>query len=120
MSESTSPNVSPPPNINDDAVLQYLAAIEAGRAAPPDFPEPDRIASDLGAGDMMKPEDEGVGRQLREYAPGTAANVERLEEGFVAGAKDYGRRNGIRYNGWIEAGVDPAVLDRAGITPDSD
>lgn len=102
-------------------MLQYLAAIEAARSAPPDFPHPDRIAGDLAGGPMMEgAEDaEGLGRQLRAYTPGTDANVERLEEGFVAAAKEYGRRHGIRYAGWIEAGVDPAVLERAGITPDS-
>lgn len=115
-------NVTPPPNVNDDPVLQYLAAIEAGRAAPPDFPQPDRISGDLVGGAMMEsPEDpEGLDRDVRAYTPGTDASVKRLEEGFVAGAREYGRRHGITYQGWIEAGVDPAVLDRAGITPESD
>lgn len=63
---------------------------------------------------------EGLSRQLHAYSPGTQANIERLEGGFVANAKEYGRHHGIRYEGWIQAGVDPAVLERAGITPDSD
>ncbi len=117
-----SENADPAPNFNDDAVLAYLAAIEAGRAAPSDFPQPDTIAGDLASGAMMEgaEDPEGLDRRLRSDAPGSGANVESLEEGFVAGAKEYGRRNGIRYEGWIAAGVDPAVLERAGIIPDSD
>jgi hypothetical protein len=38
-----------------------------------------------------------------------------LEEDFVAAARDYGDRKGISYSAWREAGVDAAVLKRAGI-----
>ena len=39
-----------------------------------------------------------------------------LEEDFVVAAKAYGERKGITYSVWREAGVDAAVLRRAGIS----
>lgn len=39
-----------------------------------------------------------------------------LEADFVEAAKDYGIRKGISYAAWREAGVDAAVLKRAGIS----
>ena len=44
------------------------------------------------------------------------ADPEAFVEGFVAAAKSYGERKGITYAAWREAGVDAAVLKRAGIT----
>lgn len=38
-----------------------------------------------------------------------------VEADFVKAAADYGRRKGISYAAWREAGVDPAVLKQAGI-----
>ena len=38
-----------------------------------------------------------------------------LEEDFVSAAAPYGQRKGITYGAWRQAGVDPAVLRRAGI-----
>jgi hypothetical protein len=110
-----------PSGVGDDPVMQYLVALQARLPARKDFPDPDRIAEDLATGDMMQPTDEdALGRQLGAYTPGAEANVERLEEGFVAGAKEYGRRHGMSYGAWIKAGVDPAVLERAGIHPEGD
>lgn len=42
-------------------------------------------------------------------------DLSQLEEEFVEAAKDYGERKGITYAAWREAGVDAAVLKRAGI-----
>lgn len=42
-------------------------------------------------------------------------DLKGLEEEFVTAAAPYGRRKGITYAAWREAGVDPAVLRRAGI-----
>lgn len=39
-----------------------------------------------------------------------------LEDGFVNAAAEYGRRKGISYAAWREAGVDAAVLKRAGVS----
>lgn len=43
-------------------------------------------------------------------------DVSSLEDDFVSVASDYGRRKGITYASWREAGVSPSVLRRAGIT----
>ena len=42
-----------------------------------------------------------------------------LESAFVKAAKDYGQRKGISYAAWREAGVDAAVLKKAGISRSS-
>src|SRR5205085_2413683 len=42
-------------------------------------------------------------------------NLQELEDAFVASAEPYGRRKGITYGAWREAGIDPSVLRRAGI-----
>jgi hypothetical protein len=39
----------------------------------------------------------------------------KVEEDFVASAKEYGDRKGISYAAWREVGVSAAVLHRAGI-----
>ncbi|MDP9070801.1 MAG: hypothetical protein M3N68_05875 [Actinomycetota bacterium] len=42
-------------------------------------------------------------------------DLSALEEDFVSAAREYGQRKGISYSAWREAGVDAAVLKRAGI-----
>lgn len=44
-----------------------------------------------------------------------AVDLTSLEDEFVAAAREYGERKGITYGAWREAGVDAAVLKRAGI-----
>ena len=44
-----------------------------------------------------------------------AVDVSALEAGFIDAAADYSRRRGISYAAWREAGVDAAVLKKAGI-----
>ncbi len=119
MSEGSSP---PPAGAGDYQVLEYLGALESRRTAPSTFPEPDRIVDDLASGDMMQPADDpdALSHQLGAHAPGSEANLKRLEDGFVAAAKEYARRHGMGYQAWILAGVDPAVLERAGIHPEPD
>ena len=113
---------APPPEPDpaaDDAVLAYVAAIETGRAAPETLPQPDQAAENLAGAEMMH-DDEGdeLAGQLGAWTPGSGANIERLQAGFVAGAADYGRRHNITYAGWRQAGVSPEVLEQAGIRPD--
>ena len=43
-------------------------------------------------------------------------DLTRLENDFVAVAKSYGERKGLTYAAWRAAGVDPAVLRKAGIS----
>ena len=45
-----------------------------------------------------------------------AVDLTSLEEEFVTAAKSYGQRKGISYAAWREAGVDAAVLRRAGVS----
>ena len=44
-----------------------------------------------------------------------ACDESALEEDFVVAAADYSERKGISYAAWREAGIDAAVLRRAGI-----
>jgi hypothetical protein len=44
-----------------------------------------------------------------------AVDLSALEEEFVEAARSYGERKGITYAAWREAGVDAAVLRRAGV-----
>jgi hypothetical protein len=48
-------------------------------------------------------------------AKSNAVDLTRLEDDFVKAAKAYGQRKSISYGAWREAGVDAAVLKRAGI-----
>lgn len=48
-------------------------------------------------------------------AKSTTVDLSALEAGFVRAAKGYGQRKGISYAAWREAGVDAAVLKKAGI-----
>ena len=113
-------DMSETPATGDERVLAYLAAIEARRSAPDTLPHPDEISAALAGGEMVHG-DENAGEltdQLAAFTPGAEKSIERLEDGFVAEAADYARRHHVSYRGWIEAGVDPAVLERAGITPE--
>jgi hypothetical protein len=49
----------------------------------------------------------------------TVVDMSELETGFVNAAAEYGRRKGITYAAWREAGVPSAVLSRAGIARSS-
>lgn len=103
MSEGSSP---PPGGAGDDQVLQYLAALETRRAVPSTYLEPDHTVDNLASGEMMQPADdpEELRRQLGAHAPASDANLERLEAGFVAGAKEYARRHGVGYEALVHAG----------------
>lgn len=46
----------------------------------------------------------------------TKVDLGALESDFVKAAKGYGSRKGISYAAWREAGVDAAVLKKAGIS----
>ena len=46
---------------------------------------------------------------------GQTVDLGALEADFVKAARDYGSRKGISYAAWREAGVDAAVLKKAGI-----
>lgn len=104
----------------DEAVLAYLAAIEAHRAAPDTLPHPDRAGEALATADMVHGDSGGqeLVTELSAQTPGSEENIRLLEDAFVADAFNYGRRHRIGYRGWIETGVDAEVLERARIRPD--
>ena len=97
-------------------MFAYLGALEAARAAPEGFLDPDKAAQGLAGADMVAGEDaEDLETQLAEATPGSRANVEKLESGFVRAAAGYAERHGMTYEAWRQAGVDAEVLARAGI-----
>ena len=49
-------------------------------------------------------------------AKSQTVDLSALEADFVTAAKGYGERKGISYAAWREAGVDAAVLKKAGIS----
>ncbi len=104
----------------DEGVLAYLAAVEAHRAAPDTLPHPDRAGEALATAEMVHGDTGGeeLTTELSAQTPGSEENIRLLEDAFVAGAVDYGRRHHIGYQGWIAAGVDADVLERAGVRPD--
>lgn len=50
----------------------------------------------------------------------SGVDMAELEDAFVTSAEPYGRRKGITYSAWREAGIDPSVLRRAGIRRGAD
>ena len=101
---------------DDEIVSQYVQALEAARAAPDGFLDPDSAAPALARGEMGAGGDqEGLETQLAESVPGSQAHIRKLEEQFVKVAADYSARHGVTYESWRNTGVDAGVLARAGI-----
>ncbi len=101
---------------DDEVVSQYLQAVEAARAAPDGFLDPDKSAAALAGGEMVAGDDrEGLEAQLAGSVPGSRGHLRRLEEDFVRVAAGYGERHGMTYESWRQTGVDADVLARAGI-----
>jgi uncharacterized protein YicC (UPF0701 family) len=107
------------------AVRRYLEALEShkpkrGRKRTPDSIKQrlDRIETELQTADPLR------ALQLRQErrdltdelaTSGEKVDLSALEKEFVRAAKGYSERKGIRYATWREAGVDAAVLKKAGI-----
>jgi hypothetical protein len=78
-----------------------------------------------GGADDLAPEaaaeERAVDRYLRALDAGDAAEIgvdlAALEREFARAAKPYADRLGITYETWVDAGVSPELLDRAGIDP---
>jgi len=108
------------------AVRRYLEALEAhrpkrGRKRTPDSVKKrlDRIEVELGTADPLKSlqlrqERKDLAAELA--AAGQKVDITALERDFVKAAKGYTNRKGISYGVWREAGVDAAVLKKAGIS----
>lgn len=107
------------------AVRRYLEALEAHKPKRGRKRTPESIQKRLAMIDQKLPSADPLSRlqlvQERmdlEQELGQAANkvdLAGLESEFVKAAKPYGERKGISYAAWRAAGVDPAVLRKAGI-----
>jgi hypothetical protein len=107
------------------AVRRYLEALEAHKPRRGRKRTPESIQRRLAAIEEQLPEADALTRLhlvqermnlANELAAGdNSVDMSLLEEGFVEAAAPYGRRKGITYAAWREAGVDPSVLRRAGI-----
>ena len=107
------------------AVRRYLEALEAHKPKRGRKRTPDSIQRRLADIDSRLPTADPLSRlQLvqermnlqNELASKSAVvDLSSLEKAFVKAASDYGRRKGISYAAWREAGVDAAVLRQAGI-----
>ena len=107
------------------AVRRYLEALEAhkprrGRKRTPESMQKrlETVEEKLPQADpltrlQLVQERMDLQRQLE--ASDSNVDLQELEDEFVKAAPDYSRRKGITYAAWREAGIDPAVLRRAGI-----
>lgn len=108
------------------AVRRYLEALEANRPRRGRKRTPDSIQKRLGEIESKLATADALSRlQLLQErmnltqelsSKDEAVDLSELEAGFVESARGYGERKGISYAAWREAGVDAAVLKRAGIT----
>ena len=107
------------------AVRRYLEALEAHRPKRGRKRTTESIKKRLADIDSRLPNADPLSRlqlvqermNLQSELAGkeSAVDLGALEQAFVKAAKDYGRRKGITYAAWREAGVDAAVLRSAGI-----
>lgn len=107
------------------AVRRYLEALEANRPKRGRKRTPESIAkrladieAKLATADpltRLQLSQERLDLQAELQTKSQAVDLSALEKDFVAAAGEYSRRKGISYAVWREAGVDAAVLKRAGI-----
>jgi uncharacterized protein YicC (UPF0701 family) len=107
------------------AVRRYLEALEAHKPRRGRKRTPESIQKQLKSIEEKLDAVDSLQRVLfiqqrmdleRELAAKQAVvDLTALEEDFVRAAKRYGERKGISYAAWREAGVDAAVLRRAGV-----
>lgn len=107
------------------AVRRYLEALEAHKPKRGRKQTPDSIKKQLADVEAKLANADPLSRlQLRQKRLDLQAKLDSgrpsvdltaLEAEFVSVAKEYGSRKGISYAVWREAGVDPAVLRKAGI-----
>lgn len=108
------------------AVRQYLEAIDLHRPKRGRKRTPESIQKRLAAIEAQLGSVDALSRvrlfqERRDLkaelaSKGQTVDLSALEKGFVAAAKAYSERKGISYAAWREAGVDPAVLKKAGIS----
>jgi hypothetical protein len=107
------------------AVRHYLEALEAHRPKRGRKRTAETIEKRLGAieGQLADADpltrlqllQERMNLQAELETKRTKVDLSALERDFVQAAKGYSQRKGITYAAWREAGVDAAVLKKAGI-----
>lgn len=107
------------------AVRRYLEALEAnrprrGRKRTPDsikrrLADIDAKLSDVDPLTRLQLVQERLNLEAELEAKSAMVDISALEKAFVEAAGPYSERKGISYAAWRTAGVDPAVLKRAGI-----
>ena len=107
------------------AVRRYLEALDAHKPRRGRKRTPESMDKRLAAIEEKLPDADPLTRlqlvqermdlQRQLEAADSSVDMQALEDEFVKAAPDYSRRKGITYAAWREAGVDPAVLRRAGI-----
>ena len=107
------------------AVRRYLEALEAHRPKRGRKRTQESVERRLAAIDEKLNEADPLTRlhlsqermnlQAELSSTDNAVDLGALEEEFVVAASEYGKRKGITYAAWRQAGVDPGVLRRAGI-----
>jgi hypothetical protein len=108
------------------AVRRYLEALDAHRPKRGRKRTPDSIKRRLedienrleGADPLTRLQlvQERMNLEAELASKSEAVDIAALEEDFVAAAAEYSDRKGITYAAWREAGVDAAVLRRAGVS----
>jgi len=107
------------------AVRRYLEALEAHKPKRGRKRTPESVQKRLAAIDQRIEQADALSRLhlvqermnlLKELSTtDNKIDLNALEEEFVTAAGPYGQRKGVTYAAWREAGVDPAVLRRAGV-----
>lgn len=107
------------------AVRRYLEALDAhrpkrGRKRTPESIQKrlQQIETQLASADpltRLNLVQERINLQRELASKETAVDLSGLEAAFVGAAKGYSERKGITYAAWREAGVDAAVLKKAGV-----
>ena len=107
------------------SVRRYLEALEQHRPKRGRKRTPESVQRQPAAVEAKLPKADPLARvqliqarldlQAELAARQSSVDLAALEAGFVQAARAYGERKGISYAAWREAGVDAAVLRRAGI-----
>ena len=107
------------------AVRHYLEALEAHKPKRGRKRTPESIGKRLAANEAQLADADPLTRlqlvqermnlQAELETKQTTVDLSALEDAFVRAAKGYSQRKGITYAAWREAGVDAAILKKAGI-----
>jgi hypothetical protein len=107
------------------AVRNYLEALDAHRPKRGRKRTPESISRRLAtienqldgtdALTRLQLVQERMNLQAELEAKSATIDLEALEQAFVKAAKGYSQRKGITYAAWREAGVDAAILKKAGV-----